>query len=153
MRFDQASEVLEYVRAFCRLATDSCRSRVRAGRGGGLDVLIDVLAQRDERIERLEQICRGATAAEFLDSWFAIADEDGAFEAIEPLPGPAGIAPLELTRKALSIGDCLCSLYRHLSEEAETEALRELSENLLEQEQDGQRLLDDHLKGQMAKSA
>jgi hypothetical protein len=133
MRFEQTKEILEHIGNF-HASTAACyRALEDRAKQTRVKLFLDYLSQRQSELAAAVDDFLAEAPADVLDTWFQFADEDEYLTLACPDAAPhPDMSEEEVMAVAHEVHECLMGAYRAIAANSESQAVREVFENLLQ---------------------
>ena len=133
MRFEQTKEILEHIGNFHASTAECYRALEDRAKQTRVKLFLDYLSERQNELAAAIDNFLAEAPADVLDTWFQFADEDEYLTLVCPDVAPhPDMSVDEVMVVAHEVHGCLMGAYRAIVANTESQAVREVFENLLQ---------------------
>ena len=141
MRFKKTRDVLAHVGSFHREISASCERVSSETDVKRLKLLLDYVSEREKQLADAISVFTDKTSDKVLDTWFQYTSDDTPIQRLLDSEMKPDMTPDDLIRVTMQIADHFSALYRDVAAAADTDEVRSVFQNMLEEEQKGKEKL------------
>ena len=135
MRFKKTRDVLEHVKQFHqeignryqRISGETDKKRLK--------MLLDYISEREQKLADAVSVFTERTSDKVLDTWFQYTSDDTPIQRLLDTDISADMSPDDLMRVTMQISEHFNALYRDIVAAADTDEVRTVFQNLLDEAQ------------------
>jgi succinate dehydrogenase flavin-adding protein (antitoxin of CptAB toxin-antitoxin module) len=135
MRFTQVKEMFEQVGAFHGQLADYYEHLSDSTDQQRVKLLLDHLGSHERHLEETLKAYEGDTTRHVMDTYVDCVGCDEIFITCQQTPVTPDMTVQGVIGTAMDVDRCLQHFYRQVADKADSEAVREIFENLIEQEE------------------
>ncbi len=135
MRFKNTRDVLEHVRHFHQEVSNRYQRVSGETDKKRLKLLLDYISEREQKLADAVSVFTEGTSDRVLETWFQYTSDDTPIQRLLDSDISPDMTPDDLMRVTLQIADHFGALYRDIVAAADTDEVRTVFQNLLDEEQ------------------
>ncbi len=141
MRFKKTRDILDHVRQFHQAVSDHCERVSGDTNEKRLKLLLDYVSEREQSLADALGVFTEQTPEPILDTWFQYTGDDTAIQRLLDSELNADMTADDVMRLILQITDHFIALYSDMVAASETEEVRNVFQNLLDEDRKGKEQL------------
>ncbi len=141
MRFKKTRDVLAHVSHFHREISAACDRVSNETDAKRLNLLLDYVSEREKQLADAVSVFTQNTSKQVLDTWFQYTSDDTPIQRLLDSDMKPDMTPDDLMRVTMQIADHFIALYKDIAAVADTDEVRAVFQNLLDEEQKGKEKL------------
>lgn len=135
MRFKNTRDVLEHIRQFHQEVSNSYQRVSGETDKNRLKLLLDYISEREQQLANAISVFTERTSDKVLDTWFQYTSDDTPIRRLLDSDMSPDMTPDDLMRVTLQISDHFIALHGDIVAAADTDEIRTVFQNLLDEEQ------------------
>ena len=135
MRFEQATDVLEYARTVHQRLSEFYKNLGEQAEKERVKMLCDYMSRHEKHLEEAIADYEEEASDSVRKTWFQFAPNEGMIETLRRFQASPDLSVEQVVRFAMEIDDCLIDYYRTMAESADTDEVKEVFDNLVSLEQ------------------
>ena len=137
MRFKKTRDVLAHVGNFHRAISARCDQLSGETDAKRLKLLLDYVSEREAQLADAVTVFTEKTPDRVLDTWFQYTSDDAPIQRLLDADMRPNMTADDLMRVIMEISDHFGTLYKDVAAAAETDEVRAVFQNLLQEQQKG----------------
>ncbi len=141
MRFKKTRDILEHIRQFHQSVSDHCERVSGDTNEKRLKLLLDYISEREQSLADALAVFTEQTPEPILDTWFQYTGDDATIQGLLDSDLKPDMTPDDVMRLILQITDHFIALYSDMVAASETDEVRAVFQNLLDEDRKGKEQL------------
>ncbi len=135
MRFKSTRDVLDHVKHFHQEVSNVYQRVSAETDKNRLKLLLDYISEREQKLADAVSVFTERTSDHVLDTWFQYTSDDTPIQRLLDSDVGPDMTPDDLLRVTMQISDHFSALYKDIVATADTEEVRTVFQNLLDEDQ------------------
>ncbi len=145
--FERVRDVIEYARAFHRKLGEYYGRLRQMDQPERVNMLLDYLQSHEDRLMKALDDFSDEAQERVLKTWFQYTPEKDIFAPVKAMEPESGLSVDQVMKTAMKMDTALIRFMEELGDQADSEAVSQVFQNLLEMEKAEDRVLAEQTRG------